>query len=136
MLKNSRFLSGISGLVLAAGTLMGSASVASAADASPQRSEQIKSCFDHAHTYYKESGGYLSGEGKTTSNCANINIKPKTTRDVMVCFFPKSSDPFCQDHYTTAKANEWTSVALDVRDGSDFRFWFNSDAQSDGWWAA
>ncbi|MDT0448370.1 hypothetical protein [Streptomyces hesseae] len=136
MLKNSRFLSGISGLALAAASLMGSASVASAADASPQKSEQIKSCFDHSHTYYKETGEYLSGMGTTTSNCANINIKPKTTRDVMVCFYPKNRDPFCQDHYTTAKANEWTSIAFDVLDGSDFRFLFNSSAQSDGWWAA
>ncbi|MEV5240382.1 hypothetical protein AB0K89_14950 [Streptomyces cinnamoneus] len=136
MLKNSRFLSGISGLVLAAGSLMGSASVAGAADASPQRSEQIKSCFDHAHTYYKESGAYYSGMGKTTSDCANINIKPKTTRDVKVCFYPKNEANFCQDRYTTAKANEWTSIAFNVLDGSEFTFLFRSDAQSDGWWAA
>ncbi|MCA6096046.1 hypothetical protein LE181_28275 [Streptomyces sp. SCA3-4] len=136
MLKNHRFLSVMSGLALAAGSLMGSASVAGADDASAQRPEQLKSCFDHAHTYYKESGAYGTGMGTTTSNCGNINIKPKTTRDVKVCFYPKNESPFCQGQYTTAKANEWTSIAFNVLDDSDFNFLFRSDAQSDGWWAA
>ncbi|MBB5121828.1 hypothetical protein [Streptomyces eurocidicus] len=136
MLKNSRIFSAVSGLVLVVGSLVGSASVAGAVGASPQGSEQIKSCFDHFHTYYKESGAYFTGLGTTTSNCANINIWPKTTRDVRVCFYPKSGSNFCQDQYTTARANEWTSIAFDVLDGSDFSFQFRSAAQSDGWWAA
>lgn len=43
-----------------------------------------------------------------------------------VCFYnkPHPSLNYCQDNYKTTTANEWTTIATDVKDGTLFRFYF------------
>ncbi|WP_051790244.1 hypothetical protein [Streptomyces sp. NRRL S-1022] len=95
------------------------------------------SCYGSAHAYSKPSGSYDYPTGSayltTTGNCADINIKTNTNRYVKVCWL-KTGD--CQSDYTLTTAGQWTTVATDVADGTDFFFWFRSDASSTGYWAA
>lgn len=95
------------------------------------------SCYGSAHAYSKPSGSndYPTGSAylTTTSNCADINIKTNTNRYVAVCWLRTGT---CQDDYTLTTAGQWTTVATNVRTGTDFFFWFRSDASSTGHWAA
>ncbi|MFQ6198413.1 hypothetical protein [Streptomyces sp. NPDC000405] len=95
------------------------------------------SCYGSAHSYSKPSGSYAyptgTGHLTTTSNCSDINIKTNTNRYVQVCWLSTST---CQSDYTLTTAGQWTTVATNVLDGTDFFFWFRSDASSTGDWAA
>jgi hypothetical protein len=136
MRKNTRILaSAASGLLLAAGGLL----TATTADAAGTGGTAVQACYDGAKSYSKPSGSfaYPTGAGylTTTSRCADINIKPGTTRSIRVCFLPSSGGYYCNG-YSTAKAGQWTVVATKVANGTDFWFDFKSDAKSTGSWAA
>jgi hypothetical protein len=100
----------------------------------------VLSCYGSAKSYSKPSGevDYPPGAGllTSTSNCADINIKPNTTRSVRVCFAPSSGAWYCQPSYRTATAGQWTVVATAVLDNTKFWFNFASTAASSGQYAA
>lgn len=79
-----------------------------------------------------------TGWYKTTSRCNDINIKiariPDNllARQVRVCF----ENGGCQSVYKRAKVNEWTVIATDVKDGTTFRFQFETADGVVGHWAA
>lgn len=95
------------------------------------------SCYGSAHAYSKPSGSndYPTGSAHltTTTNCADINIRTNTDRYVEVCWLKTAT---CQSQYTLTTAGQWTTVATNVANGTDFFFWFRSDATSTGYWAA
>ncbi|MFJ6123514.1 hypothetical protein ACIQKE_00310 [Streptomyces griseoviridis] len=116
------------------------AALAPAAHAVPSRDAApavAASCYGSAHSYSKPSGNndYPTGSSylTTTSNCTDINIKTNTNRYVEVCWLSTGT---CQSGYTLTTAGEWTTVATNVLNGTDFFFWFRSDASSTGSWAA
>jgi hypothetical protein len=111
---------------LAGAGLIGSASTAGAA-----------SCYGSAHSYNKPANSsflpnIVYGHLKSTSNCADINIKPNAPRYVRVCFVPSNGDTYCQDGYTLAPADEWTEIATDVEDGTKFAFHFQGRRSING----
>ncbi|MFI9237249.1 hypothetical protein [Streptomyces sp. NPDC053079] len=143
MQRNARRLvSTAAGLVLAAGTLIGGSTAASASEADSRSKDGVASCYGSAKAYSKPAGqDFYPDNGAstltTTTNCADINIKTNTNRYVAVCFWKSTGGWLCnQDHWTYAKAGQWTTVARSVLNGSRFVFSFRSDAKSTGHWAA
>ncbi|MGX7827918.1 hypothetical protein ACTG9Q_22800 [Actinokineospora sp. 24-640] len=98
------------------------------------------SCYGSAKSFSKPADyhDYPPGSGflATTANCADINLKPTTTRSVKVCFLPYSAPLYCQSGYKTANANQWTVIATNVADNTRFYFLFASAAAAGGQWAA
>ncbi|MCP9213213.1 hypothetical protein [Streptomyces cucumeris] len=125
-----------SGLLLMAGLSGGSAV---AADAKDDGNKVAAACFDVVHSYIKPAGKkYFPYDGShlvTTSRCADINIMPKVSGYIAVCFKPSTGNQYCNG-WTWAAANRWAVVASDVRNGTRFYFTFNSSARSTGGWAA
>ncbi|MCL6286687.1 hypothetical protein PV689_05395 [Streptomyces sp. ATCC51928] len=101
-----------------------------------------QSCYGNAKTYTKAAGtqiypnyptfNYL----KTTSSCADINIKTGTDRYVKVCFLPQSGGRSCQADYKLAKAGSWKVIATNVKDKTQYQFHFRSEAKSSGSYAS
>ncbi|RAJ72665.1 MULTISPECIES: hypothetical protein [unclassified Streptomyces] len=93
------------------------------------------SCYGSAKSYTTDSVGFWptgSGFAYTTSNCADINVKPTTTRRVRVCW--KTSGT-C-NAYRNAPAGQWTVAASDVLDGSGYWLDFEGSGVSRGQVAA
>ncbi|MFI6080233.1 hypothetical protein ACIBBB_04475 [Streptomyces sp. NPDC051217] len=115
---------------LASTALIGSASTASAA-----------TCYGSAHSYSKPADSTFlpnigNGHFRTTSNCADINIKTNADRYIRVCFVPSSGGTQCQDDFKLARRGVWTVIATDVRDATKFAFVFEATGVSTGYWAA
>ncbi|MEE4597769.1 hypothetical protein V2J94_38880 [Streptomyces sp. DSM 41524] len=114
------------------------ATAASAAPTARSGTSSAATCFGSAHSYSKPDGYYAyppEGDTRiltTTSNCADINIKPNTNRYVMVCFV----DTGCPSSYTLTTGGQWNTIETSVPDGTDFWFLFRSSATSNGSWAA
>ncbi len=107
----------------------------------PTAQAAATSCYGSAKSYSKPAGDRwypANGTGRltTTSNCADINIKPNQTTQIAVCFYPSSGGSQCQPSFKTAPAGQWTVVATDVRDGTRFIFDFAGTAAKSGVWAA
>ncbi|MDQ0715697.1 hypothetical protein QFZ55_005149 [Streptomyces luteogriseus] len=119
---------------LAGAGLVGSTTVA--AGAVTQGEVTAQSCYQD-WTYDKPAGTRFMPEKYlyiTTSNCADINIKTGTNRTVRVCFYASGGGlNYCQSSYKTTTAGEWKVIASDVKDGTKFRFEFNSTAASRGY---
>jgi hypothetical protein len=141
MQKNiRRFFAASSGLLLTAGVLTGGATAAGAAETGSRGSARVLACYDSASYYLKPAGGTYYPPGgepnlRTTSACADINIKPNTNRYVRLCLM-RSGTPQCQTDFTYAAAGSWTVVEEIVPNGTEFWFDFRSAAQSSGYWAA
>ncbi|MCD7443915.1 hypothetical protein K4B79_37620 [Streptomyces lincolnensis] len=116
--------------LLAAATLAGGGVLAGAPTASAASSA---TCYGGAVYFSGESNYHpSSGTFTTSSRCNDINIKILNllitpSRKVKVCFYPSSQPAYCQSSYTTA-TSDWKVVASDVRDGTKFRFYFESTA--------
>ncbi|MFJ3159927.1 hypothetical protein [Streptomyces kanasensis] len=122
---------------LSAAVLVAGLVIAPTAQARPTGAE---SCYGSAKSYSKPSGNrWYPNNGSTslttTANCSDINIKPKTTRQIAVCFRPSSGGSQCQPSFKTAKAGVWTVVATDAKDGTRFIFDFASTTANSGVWA-
>lgn len=121
---------------LAASLLAGVVTLAPTAQAGEERAA---SCYGSAKNYSKPAGTADLPAGRlfvTSGNCADINIKPRTNRYVMVCFETPSGGSDCPSGYTLARGGEWNVVEYGVPDGTQFYFHFRSDALSNGSWAA
>jgi hypothetical protein len=106
-----------------------------------QASADAATCYGGAVSFKKKPNAKYdppSGWYKTTSRCNDINIKigryPENllARDVKVCF----ENGGCQSAYKRAKVDEWTVIATDVKDGTTFRFQFETTSGVIGHWAA
>jgi hypothetical protein len=107
-----------------------------------QASADAATCYGGAEPFKKRpSAKYQPSSGwyKTTSRCNDINIKigryPENlvSRNVKVCF----ENGGCQSAYKRAKVEEWTVIATDVKDGTTFRFQFDTTSTGViGHWAA
>jgi len=131
MLKTPKRLAAGAGAALLAATGL-TLGVSASADAA--------TCYGGAETFKKpDNAKYAptSGWYKTTNRCNDINIQVAREglskgRNVKVCF----QNGGCQSAYKLAKANEWTVIATDVKDGTTFRFQFESAKGAAGKWAA
>ncbi len=124
-----RLVASIGGLALVVSGVGGGTATA-ASEGQPG----VLACYDYARQYNKLAGAkhypiyYPGGTWLTTSSqCANINIKPSSTRYVKVCFDPYTGSPYCQSNWKFAPADKWTSVAVDVLNGTRFKFFFEND---------
>ncbi|WP_329385941.1 hypothetical protein [Streptomyces sp. NBC_01716] len=128
------------GLTLAAaGTISG----ATTAAAAPQGENTVLACYDTAKSYSKSANylyyptGYPTGTWlTTTSNCADINIRPNTNRYIKVCFDPSSGAPYCQSAHKYALSGQWNTIATNVANGTKFKFQFQTNGLATGVWAA
>ncbi|GHB76340.1 hypothetical protein GCM10010377_78410 [Streptomyces viridiviolaceus] len=117
--------------------LLSAAFIGSTLVVAPTTQAAVTSCYGSAKSYTKPADvrWYPStGRLTTTSNCADINIKPNQSAYVEVCFYPTSGGSTCNS-YKYAPAGQWTVVATDVRDGTRFQFHFASGAYNSGIWA-
>ncbi|MYX00230.1 MULTISPECIES: hypothetical protein [unclassified Streptomyces] len=109
-------------------TLAGGAVVAGGGTANAATCYGGATYFSGETNYYPSSGTYV-----TTSRCNDINIKVANlivtpSRKVKVCFYKSNGAlNYCQSNYTTTYGS-WTVVATDVKDGTRFRFAFESKA--------
>lgn len=125
-------------LLLATAATMGSLAVGggiASADALT-----VQACYDNAKPYSKPAGHiYVPTNGgwfTTTSNCADINIKPYGNRTVRVCFNPSSGPDYCQPRFTTVTEGAWGVVATNVANGTKFKFDFLFPSAGSGFYAA
>ncbi|GAA3017476.1 hypothetical protein Sfulv_61870 [Streptomyces fulvorobeus] len=104
---------------LAVGGLTGvSAAPASAAPASAQ------SCFGDAVNYTSFAVAWpSSGWARTTTSCADINVRPDREVIVRTCFKVTGT---CNAG-RIASPNVWTVAASNVRDGAEYRLYFSED---------
>ncbi|MFD5161624.1 hypothetical protein ACFWMJ_26685 [Streptomyces hawaiiensis] len=120
----------LTGTLLAAGVVSGTTVTAVAAE------QGARSCYGNAWSYSKPSGTYFQPASAlyfATDNCADINIKTDTSRQVKVCFYASGGGlNYCQSSYKTTTAGEWKVIATDVIDGTKFKFQFASSAASSG----
>lgn len=130
----------VAAVVLSAAFVGGTMAIAPSAQADEPNQGIAASCYGSAKSYSKPDGEeyYPAGSSylTTTSNCADINIKPNTDRYVAVCFIPSSGSPYCQSSYTLATGGQWNVIATGVQTGTRFYFDFRSTALSNGSWAA
>ncbi|MER5889452.1 hypothetical protein ABT160_36985 [Streptomyces sp. NPDC001941] len=108
---------------LAAGTVLLTAPTAGARTTAAASN----ACYDGAWTYRKGAGyGVLPINGgvyRTTSRCADINIKADQATSLELCYSnPSDTRTTCKD-YVTAKAGQWKVMGTNFKDGT--RFWFN-----------
>jgi hypothetical protein len=104
------------------------------------QSASAATCYGGAETFKKATNArYVPSSGwfKTTSRCNDVNIKVAREgisrgRMVKVCF----ENGGCQSAYKLAAANEWTVIATNVKDGTTFRFEFETAPSAAGAWAA
>ncbi|NBM20686.1 hypothetical protein [Streptomyces sp. GC420] len=124
---------------LAASLLAGVMTLAPTAAQAGEERTAAASCYDSAHSYSKPEGTADLPAGRlfmTSGDCADINIKPRTNRYVMVCFETASGGSYCPSDYTLARGGQWNVIEYDVPDGTQFYFHFRSAALSNGSWAA
>ncbi|MGP4044901.1 hypothetical protein [Streptomyces sp. 2A115] len=123
---------------LIGGGLLGTSS----AGAATQGEAVAQSCYGNARDYTKSAGTHIYPNFptfnylKTTSSCADINIKTDTNRYVKVCFLLSGGGKECQADYKLATAGSWKAVATNVRDNTQYQFYFRSDVESTGHHAA
>lgn len=126
----------LTGAVVGGGLIATTAATAGTAGAATQGEVVAQSCYGNAWSYSKPSGTPFSPTNTTyltTANCADINIKTNTDRKVKVCFYAGGGGlNYCQPDYKSTKAGEWKVIASDVKDGTKFRFQFESSAASTG----
>ena len=131
MLKTTKRLAASAGVVVLAATGL-TLGVSASADAA--------TCYGGAGSFKKANNAkYVPTTGwyKTTSRCSDINIQVAREgllkgRNVKVCF----QNGGCQSAYKLARAGEWTVIATDVKDGTTFRFQFETASPAVGRWAA
>jgi hypothetical protein len=132
MLKIHKRLAAGAGVALLAATGL-TVGVAASADAA--------TCYGGAESFKKQPDAKYaptSGWYKTTSRCNDINIKigryPENlaSRNVKVCF----QNGGCQSADKRARVDEWTVIATDVKDGTTFRFQFDTNVGVIGHYAA
>ncbi|MFC9246643.1 hypothetical protein ACFT7S_22425 [Streptomyces sp. NPDC057136] len=108
-----------------------------AASAAPQGDLGVQvSCYDGAGSYSKADGRHTTSVFKTSTRCADINIKTSTNRYVMVCFKLSSGSFDCQDSYKYTTGGSWKVIATDVRDSQEFVFYFQTTGLATGSYAA
>ncbi|WP_174887139.1 hypothetical protein [Streptomyces abyssomicinicus] len=101
-------------------------------------------CYGGAKQFVSTGNIYIAPTGttppKTTSNCADINIKPTgygPMGRVKVCFYYSDNTlNYCQASWTSGYAGQWNEVATDVKDGVKFRFLFEDGGFKNFYWAA
>lgn len=102
-------------------------------------------CYGSAKNYVSTAGGSVHPKGsdffKTTSNCADINIRVNgfgTPKKVKVCFYHSNNTlNYCQSSYSTYyPGDSWWEIATDVKDGVKFRFSFEVAGYKNFDWAA
>lgn len=129
-MTTKRLIASMGAVLLAtAGLTVGAGQTASAA-----------TCYGGAETFKKATNAKYaptSGWFKTTSRCNDINLMVAREgqlkgRNVRVCF----ENGGCQSAYTLAERDEWTVIATDVKDGTTFRFQFETATAAAGKWAA
>ncbi|MDF3147075.1 MULTISPECIES: hypothetical protein [unclassified Streptomyces] len=140
MSARKRFIAlAVTGAVAGSGLI---ATTAGTAGAVTRGDVVAQSCYGSADDYTKASGTQIYPNYptffylKTSSNCADINIKTDTNRYVKVCFLTSGGGTSCQTDYKLATAGNWRVIATNVKDGTEFQFHFRSDAKSTGHWAA
>ncbi|MBC9718923.1 hypothetical protein H9Y04_40995 [Streptomyces sp. TRM66268-LWL] len=104
---------------------------ASAYEATPEK------CFSAPKKYSKSAGSatFRWTGTKTTTNCSDIHIRPKSMWvNVKVCFLKSdgSTINYCQTNFTTALADKRTTIATDVKDGTKYWLRFATIAASNG----
>jgi hypothetical protein len=118
------------GVLLSFGALV---AAAVPAGATPQDDvTAMSTCYGDAPTFHKVAGNTdfpIDNYLKTSSRCSDINIKPRTSMYVKVCFAATGS---CQANFKYAAAGQWTVVATNVRDNSQFWFRFSSTSANSG----
>ncbi|MDT0615243.1 hypothetical protein [Streptomyces lancefieldiae] len=126
----------LAGAAATAALLTGALTVAPAAQAD---AGTAASCYGSAINYSKPEGDVDLPAGRlfvTSGNCADINIKPRTNRYIMVCLETASGGSSCPSAYTLAEGGVWNVLRSNVPDGTQFYFRFRSAALSNGSWAA
>jgi hypothetical protein len=122
MLKTSKRLAASAGVIALAATGL-TVGVAASADAA--------TCYGGAVGFKKQAlakTAPTSGWFKTTSRCGDINVKiaqiPNNLlyRNVKVCF----ENGGCQSTFKRARVNQWTVIATNVKDGTNFRLSFDT----------
>ncbi|MFD9423741.1 MULTISPECIES: hypothetical protein [unclassified Streptomyces] len=99
------------------------------ATAAPQGDVSVQvTCYGGAKSYSKAAGRHTTAVFKTSTRCADIDIKTNTTRSVKVCFKLSSGSFDCQSSYKSATANAWKVIATDIQDNQEFVFYFESTA--------
>ncbi|MFK4144949.1 hypothetical protein [Streptomyces sp. NPDC004065] len=87
-----------------------------------------QSCYGGAVNYSTTVGYWPTGSGyaRTSSACADINVKPKKTVQVATCF--KKTDT-CNS-WRTISGGKWGVAASKVKDGTEYFLIFSSDSSS------
>lgn len=125
------------------GALIGGGLLATGSATAATSGETVaQSCYGNAKTYTKAAGTQIYPNYptffylKTTSSCADINIKTNTNRYVKVCFLVTGGGRNCQAEYKLTTAGSWKVIAANVKDNTQYQFHFRSDAKSTGSYAA
>ncbi|NBM16647.1 hypothetical protein [Streptomyces sp. GC420] len=107
--------------------LAGSALVITAPTAGAAPSA-VQSCYGGAVSYSTTVGYWPTGSGyaRTSSACADINVKPSRTVQVATCF---RSTGAC-NAWRTISGGTWGVAATNVQDGTDYFLIFSSDSSS------
>lgn len=119
MHMRSRTVGILATVVLAAGGL--TAATATTAGAAAQ------SCYGSAKSYTTDSVDSWPASpawAYTTSNCADINVKPNNGTYVQTCFDPTSGASYCNAKRWIA-AGTWGLAATDVNNGTKFFLLFD-----------
>ncbi|MGW7542834.1 hypothetical protein ACWGKQ_17245 [Streptomyces sp. NPDC054770] len=99
------------------------------ATAAPSAAE---SCYGSAKSYTTSPSNWWPAGAAwayTTSNCADINVKPNTDVNVKTCFDPTSGDSYCNASRKIS-AGTWGLAATNVSDGT--KFFLQFDRSSSG----
>ncbi|CAM4391555.1 hypothetical protein [Nocardiopsis rhodophaea] len=106
-----------------------------AAESVEETDKELASCYGGARFYSKAAGGYTypaSGYLRTTSRCNDINLKPRSSRTVSVCFKRTNR---C-NNAKWARGGQWNVIASNVRTGAGYYFLFSRyDLPSRGYFA-
>jgi hypothetical protein len=102
-------------------------------------SADAATCYGGAVKFFKREKETFAPQDswfQTSSRCNDINLSlgpgSQKERRVKVCFYKKP----CQERYTHVVAGTWTVIATDVKDGTKFRFMFETQEQVNGRYAA
>ncbi|MFE9391348.1 hypothetical protein [Streptomyces sp. NPDC006784] len=126
MKTRARIVRSLMTMALAAGGI--SVATASPASAAPAKAA---ACYDVAVSYSTTQYGAqhewpATGYARTSSSCADINVRPNSTISVRTCFRATAS---CNS-WRTISGGTWGLAATDVLDGTDY--WLVFSAPSSG----
>jgi hypothetical protein len=116
--------------VLAAAALVAGGLSAATSGSATAATSAATSCYGSAKSYTADSTYYEWPQGAelavTTSNCADINVKPNSSESVRTCFWPSGAGGWQCNAYRSIAAGTWGLAATDVKNGTSFYVQFKS----------